>query len=149
MPEIRFTLKAAIVMAMLVAAPFSWADVSVSLKLDRTETLLTDSVVLIISVKGSRERESTPDIAGLGSFDVRSGGTSSRIEFINGKISSGVEYTYYLQPLKAGTFQIGPARVRIDGKIYTSNGAKLSVSQPAAQKGGGARPHFLERRTFK
>ena len=126
-----------------MAAPLSWAKISVSLKLDRSETQLVDSVELIVSVGGSRDSDSTPDIRGFENFDVRSGGTSSRIEFINGKISSGVDYTYFIQPKKIGTFRIGPARVLINGKTYTSNTAKLRVVKPAESKGADPSPIFL------
>jgi len=126
-----------------MAASLSRAEISVSLKLDRSEMLLTDSVQLIVSVAGSRDSGSTPDIQGVQNFDVRPGGTSSRIEFINGKISSGVDYTYFIQPQKIGTFQIGPARVLIDGKAYTSNSAKLRVVQPAGGKSADSNPIFL------
>lgn len=114
-----------------------------SLKLDRSQVQLVDSVVLTVSVGGSRDSDSMPGIQGLENFDVRSGGTSSRVEFINGKISSGVDYTYFIQPQKIGTFQIGPARVLIDGKTYTSNTAKLRVVKPAGGQSAENSPIFL------
>jgi hypothetical protein len=139
----KLSLSISIFIIIALIPSFSWARISLSLKLDRSEMLLTDSVQLIISVGGSRDSESTPDIQGLQNFDVRPGGTSSRIEFINGKISSGVDYTYFIQPQKIGIFQIGPARVLIDGKPYTSNSAKLRVVQPAGGKGANRNPIFL------
>jgi len=139
----RITFTIAILLLIFMAAPFSWAKVSLSLKLDRSETLLVDSVQLTVSVGGSRDSDSTPEIQGLENFDVRSGGTSSRVEFINGKLSSGVDYTYFIQPHKTGTFQIGPARVLINGKPYTSNSAKLRVLKPAEGKGVDPGPIFL------
>lgn len=124
--------------------PFnSWAKISVSLKLDRTETQLVDSVQLTVTVSGSRNSDSAPDIRGLENFDVRSGGTSSRVEFINGKMSSGVDYTYFIQPQKIGSFQIGPARVLINGKLYASKTAKLRVVKAAAGQGIDSSPIFL------
>jgi len=104
---------------------------------------LVDSMQLTVTVSGSRERDSRPEILGLENFNVRSGGTSSRIEYINGKISSGVDYTYYIQPQKIGSFQIGPARVLIDGKRYASNTAKLQVVKAAARQGVDSSPIFL------
>ena len=120
------------------------ANISVSLKLDRSETLLTDSVQLIISVAGSRDSGSNPEIQGLEHFLVSTGGTSSRFEFINGKISSGMDYTYFIQPQKTGSFRIGPAQVQLKGKTYTSNTATLRVVEPAAGKGADHSPVFLE-----
>jgi hypothetical protein len=135
--------KAVIAITFLLTSTSVWADISVSLKLDRTETLLTDSVRLSVSVNGSRDSDLAPEISGLDSFEVRSGGTSSHFEFINGKMNSSLEYTYYIQPRNTGTFKIGPARVRIDGKNYTSNSANLKVRQTAAGKGGDRGLLFL------
>ena len=139
----RLSLTLAITLFFILTASISWAKISLSLKLDRSETLLTDSVQLIVSVGGSRDSESTPDIQGLQNFDVKPSGTSSRVEFINGKMSSGVDYTYFIQPKKIGTFQIGPARVQINGKTYTSNTAKLRIVKPAEGKGADRGPIFL------
>jgi len=140
MNRLSFALS---IILIFLAASVSHAEISVTLKLDRTETILTDSVQMIVSVGGSRDSESTPDIQGLADFDVRPAGTSSRIEFINGQMSSGVDYTYFIQPHKTGVFQIGPARVGIDGKIFSSNTAKLRVVKPAAGKGADRGPIFL------
>ncbi len=135
--------KVSLTIALLLMSNLSWADISVSLKLDRTETLLADSVRLSVSVNGSRDSDLAPEISGLDSFEVRSGGTSSHFEFINGKMNSSMEYTYYIQPRNTGTFKIGPARVRIDGKNYTSNSTNLKVRQTEAGKGGDRGPIFL------
>ena len=139
----RSFFSIAIFIITVLIPSFSWATISLSLKLDRSETQLVDSVELIVSVAGSRDSNSTPEIRGLENFDVRSGGTSSRVEFINGKISSGVDYTYFIQPKKVGSFQIGPARVLINGNSYTSNTAKLRVVKTAESKGVDLGPIFL------
>jgi hypothetical protein len=128
---------------IVLAASVCLAEVSVNLKLDRSQTLLTDSVQLIVSVTGSRDSESTPVILGLENFDVRSTGTASRLEFINGKMTSGVDYTYFIMPQKTGKFQVGPARVQIKGKTYSSNTAGLRVVKSAEGKGGDRGPLFL------
>ncbi len=120
------------------------AEISVSLKLDRTQAGLTDSVQLVVSVAGSRDTGSDPDIQGLENFAVKPGGTSSRIEFINGRMSSGIEYTYFIQPQKVGSFTIGPASVQIGGKTYSSNRSTLKVVRPAADQSDDRGPIFLE-----
>jgi BatD DUF11 like domain len=123
---------------------FAHAEISVSLKLDRPQAALTDSVQLVVSVAGSRDSESEPVIQGLESFAVSPGGTSSRIEFINGRMSSGTEYTYYIQPRKVGSFTIGPASVQIGGKTYSSNRSTLQIVRPAGDQGDDRGPIFLE-----
>ena len=139
----RSSLSLAIFIITALMPSFSWGKVTVSLKLDRPEVQLVDSIELIVRVDGSRDSDSPPEIQGLENFDVRSGGTSSRVEFINGKISSGVDYTYFIQPHKIGIFQVGPARVLINGKPHVSNTAQLRVLRSAEGKGGERSPVFL------
>jgi len=130
--------------AILTIPGLAVAEIAVSLKLDRPQAELTDSVQLVVSVAGSRDSGSEPDIQGLENFIVRPGGTSSRIEFINGRMSSGIEYTYYLQPQAAGSFTIGPAVVEIGAKTYASNRETLRVVRPAGSQGADRGPIFLE-----
>lgn len=117
-------------------------EVSVALKLDRAEATVADSVRLTVSVSGARKSES-PAISGLEHFDVSRGGTSSRVEIINGNLNSGVDYTYGLQPRKTGTFTIGPARVEVGGKTISSNTATLTVVEPRQAEGLNRGPVFL------
>jgi len=115
-----------------------WAadDVTVTLRLDRVEASLSDTLRMEIRVSGSRKTDSPPVLNGLKSFLVTNGGTSSRVEIINGKVNSGVDYTYLIQPQKVGEFKIGPIRVDIDGKTFESNAQPLVIraaSQPGRQ----------------
>jgi hypothetical protein len=120
------------------------AGISVSLTLDRSQASLTDSVQLVVNVSGSRDSGSEPVIQGLEDFTVSPGGTSSRIEFINGRMSSGIEYTYFIQPQKVGTFTIGPASVQIGGKTYSSSRSTLQIVQPEGNQGDDRGSIFLE-----
>jgi hypothetical protein len=118
-------------------------DVSVTLKLDRPEATLLDSITLVVSVSGTRKSDVTPALKGMDDFEVRAGGTSSRIEIINGKVNAGVDYTYTLQPKKTGNFTIGPAEVRVKGKTIKSNTETLRIVK-AIQSGEVDRgPLFL------
>ena len=120
-----------------------YADISVVLKLDRREASLQDSVGLVVSVSGARKSDSRPLLKGLESFYVKQGGTSSRVELVNGKLSSGVDYTYSIQPKKSGTFELGPAEVTIKGKTIRSNTERLTVLEPAHVSGDDSNPLFL------
>ncbi len=114
-----------------------------TLKLDRPEATLLDSITMVVSVSGTRKSDTQPTIKGLEAFNVRTGGTSSRIEIINGKVNAGVDYTYALQPKKTGTFTIGPAEVKVKGKTIKSNAETLtivkSIQSPDVDRG----PLFL------
>ncbi len=120
------------------------ADISVDLTLDQSSVVLTDTIVMKVTVTGKR-KSNFPEIKGLSSFNVVKGGTASRVEFVNGSMNSEVEYTFYLTPLKPGEFVVGPAQVRIKNKVYSGNNVKLTVSKARNnQTGIASRPLFLE-----
>ncbi len=121
-----------------------FADVSVSLKLDRVEATLTDTVRMEIRVDGSRTSDTVPLISGLESFRVTKGGTSSRVKIINGSVESGIDYAYFIQPKKIGAFAIGPAVIEIDGQKLKSNTVTLEVKNAAQSAGADTGPVFIE-----
>ena len=137
-----FILLVVLILSILLPC-LSSARISVNLKLDRREATPMDSIRMTINLSGSRKSSSNPVIKGLESFSVTSGGTSSRVEIINGKINSGVDYTYFLQPREPGTYTIGPAEVTVKGKIYLSNTEILRVIKPKPSAGEGRGPIFL------
>ncbi len=118
-------------------------DVSVTLKLDRPEATLLDSITMVVSVSGTRKSDTQPTLKGLEAFNVRTGGTSSRIEIINGKVNAGVEYTYALQAKKTGTFTIGPAEVKVKGKAIKSNTETLTIVRSIQSPDIARGPLFL------
>ena len=69
------------------------AEVSVSLKLNRYEAALADSVKMTISVSGARDSEN-PLILGLENFMAQNAGRASQMQIINGRVSS--TYRLYL-----------------------------------------------------
>ena len=119
------------------------ADVSVSLRIDRKKATLGDSITMVVSLSGARKSDSPPILNGLASFEVTRGGTSSRVEIINGRVNSGVDYTYALQPKKTGTFTIGPAEVKVKGKVTKSNTETLTIAELAQSSGVDRGPLFL------
>ena len=65
-------------------------------------------------------------------FDVVAGPSTSvgrSMQFINGKQSSSYNYTitYALMPRESGTFTIGSASVKVDGKTYTTRPMLVEV----------------------
>ncbi|MDY6955182.1 MAG: BatD family protein, partial [Thermodesulfobacteriota bacterium] len=97
----------------------------------------------MVSVAGARESDSKPLVRGLETFHVTGGGTSSRLEIINGQVTSGIDFTYFIQPKRRGTFQIGPAEITIDGKVVKSNKETLKVAQSSRTAGSDKGPLFL------
>jgi len=131
-----------LVLAFLIPSP-AMAGLSVTLELDRREATLDDSIRLVVKVDGTRQSDSRPVVQGLESFVVTQGGTSSHVKIINGRINTGIGYTFYLQPQKAGSFQVGPAEVRFSGKTFKSNRATLEIVKARRTTNADQRPLFL------
>ncbi len=86
----------------------------------------------------------------LSDFDLLFGpstSTSYSQRTVNGKTTSesSVTYTYILMAKKAGTFNIPPASITIDGSNYQSNSLQIKVLPPdeasarSQEPGGGQR----------
>ena len=119
------------------------AELSVTLSLDRLETTLSEPIQLQVRVSGSRRSDAPPVIDGLEPFHVTNGGSASRVQIINGRYNSGVDYTYYLQPKEKGVFRVGPAAIKVDGKTSRSNVATLKVMADGGPPGTEKGPVFL------
>ena len=82
----------------------------------------------------------------FGEFDILAGpatSTGHSVQFINGSMSKSVSYTitYVLLPRQSGTFTIGSAAIKVDGKRYATNPTQIEVkegggSESSAQQGG-------------
>ena len=127
---------------LLLPLSHAYADVTVSLKLDRNEAALLDSISMVVNVSGTGK---TPpiELKGVNAFEVVPGGRSSRVEIINGKVNSGTEYNYMLRPRKTGNFKIGPAVVTFKGRTIKSNIAPLAITEPSRSSGLDHGPLFL------
>jgi hypothetical protein len=125
-----------------VARP-AGAEVTITMSLDRSEATLADSMILSVSVSGAHGDSARPTIPGLEDFFVRPAGTSTRVEIVNGRYSAGTDFSYLLQPKKAGVFRIGPAQLVVDGTTYRSDAATVTVGQPVASADGDRGPVFL------
>jgi len=71
-------------------------------------------------------------------FDVLMGpstGQSTRMQSINGRTTTEVtfSYTYILRAKETGTFEIRPATIEVDGKVFESNSLKIQVVKAKQQ----------------
>ena len=139
----RITLLLVSIFLFLLSPCPADAHISINLRLDRNEATLMDSITMLVKLSGVRESDSKPILNGLESFDVTRAGTSSRFEIINGKVNSGIDYTYLLRPKKTGTFKVGPAEIKVKGKTFRSNAETLKIVEPARSSDANRGPLFL------
>jgi hypothetical protein len=134
----------AVILLSILYSSASTAEVGVTLRLDRGEATLADTLRMEVGVSDSRSSDAEPVLHGLEAFLVTKGGTSSRVEILNGKVNAGLTYTYFIQPQKTGAFEIGPAEINVGGRKLVSNRAKLVVKATANPSGSDRGPVFIE-----
>ena len=95
----RYWLTLLLLPCLLAAwAGSAQAELSLSLKLNRQEIAMGESARLVVTLSGTQNADTRPSIQGLEDFTVSPGGTSSRMEIINGKVSSKLEFNFFVQP---------------------------------------------------
>jgi len=112
------------------------AELSFTASIDRNELSMDEQLILTISVSGKDVSGiGEPELPELDGFEVvgRNSSSSSRVSFVNGKMSSShtLDYMYYLRPLRTGTLTIGEATIRFGGKTYKTEPIQIEVSKSA------------------
>ncbi len=86
-------------------------------------------------------------------FKVLSGpNQSTSMQFINGKVSGSITFSYILQPSNIGSFTIGPASIEFSGKTYSTSSINIKVEkgtpQQKAESNGGYTDEELGKNVF-
>ena len=121
-----------LVLALLVQIPAvtmaQAADVGVKAEINRTEFSLNQSALLTITVSGARSaKPEMPEADGL-RFVYQ--GQQSQTQWINGKTSSSISFSFMVQAEKEGKHTIQPIKVTVDGKVYTTKAVPCTVLPP-------------------
>jgi hypothetical protein len=130
--------KLFLVSVLLIIGAESAYGLSLTAKVDKTEATLAEQIFLTLSVEGS-QRTAKPEFPDLPSFEVVPRGSTTRMQIINGQVSSGVDYSYILIPRKAGTFEIGPATLSDGGNTVESNIITLTIAAGESRQATAAR----------
>ncbi len=117
------------------------ADLTVSASADKTQVALNDSVRLLVTIAGDAASMPQPQMPDLSAFSVYPSGQAQNVSFVNGKMSSSVNFTYMLSPKSLGKFTIGPFSATLDGKTAQSQPIAIEVvpagqAAPAPAAGG-------------
>lgn len=123
-----------------------WAqDVAFEAEADPSELVMGDYFELRFTLRNARGTDFVaPD---LSAFDILMGPSQAfRTTIINGQASSEFSISYTLRPRQPGTWTIGPARIRANGRTLHSNAVTVVVHPPVqAPDDGRALPEvFVE-----
>jgi hypothetical protein len=97
---------------------------------------------LVYEINTSASELQIPELNDFQLLGGPSTGSSSSIQFINGKTTRSVKYTYtyYLLATKEGIFTIPPATAKIKKDTYKSNPVKIEVVKGKAATGQSTAP---------
>ena len=63
---------------------------------------------------------------------------STSMQYINGSMSQSISFSYVLEPVKEGNFSIGPAKIKVNGTVVSSNELTVNVVKGATSTNSGA-----------
>ncbi|MBQ8366914.1 MAG: protein BatD [Alistipes sp.] len=132
-----------LVLVALTSSCVAWGQVSFTVDAPAL-TALGQPFRVEFTVDAEPERNSFKAPAFEG-FEVLAGpsvSTGHSIQFINGKQSStyNCTYTYVLLPSESGTFTIGSASIKVDGKSYRTRSLPVEVIAENSAGGGAQQP---------
>lgn len=114
-------------LSMALAPGAAAGDLTISASVDRTQLTLDEQVILTVAVAGPRTNLPEPRLPAMPNFNVHGAGRNQSISFVNGAISSSVEYRYILVPRAAGKALIGPISVSEGGRASETTPIELLV----------------------
>jgi len=120
------------VIALSVGFFFAWAvaqDATFTVSLDPAKPAAGEQFVVSFTVSGSEMPDTRsfkgPDVA---RFVVMSGpNVSQNMQFINGRMSASITYTYYLYAREPGRYSIGSASIDVKGKTYKTDPLQVEI----------------------
>lgn len=125
--------------ALALAGPASALAQSAQAYLSQSSVPLGGQFVLNVEVSGGRDGD--PVLPDLSAFAVHlHSGTSTSMQFVNGRMSTTSTFRYRFQATQEGTFEIGPIAVPVDGGGLRTDPLTIEItSAPASAAGAGAR----------
>ena len=74
----------------------------------------------------------------ISDFQVLGGpNQSTSMQYVNGSMSQSISFSFVLRAAKEGEFTIAPAKIKVGGKIISSNELKIKVIKGQQQASGG------------
>lgn len=122
-------MKLITLVSFLFLCSYSWAQVSFTAQVNRTEVAIGEPIQLVF--KTNTEGDFAPPV--LSHFRAQGPQTSSSnsIQIINGNITktANISYSYRLLAEKVGEYTIGAAKLTVGGQVYQTTPITIKVSK--------------------
>ena len=120
---------AGLALAVVSVMPSSVAA-EITARLQHAEIPVDRGTRLMVSLSGTSN--SNPELPAVPGLRFIPSGTSSQMQFVNGKMSSAVTYTFHVQASKTGDFTIPAITANINGKVESTKPVSLRVVKAGA-----------------
>lgn len=117
--------------ALTLASPALQAA-TVSAQLDKTNVNVNEQVRLTIQISDAQGNIQAPRVPAIPGFDIFYTGRASHLTFINNQSSSSIEFNYVLVPQQAGSYNIDPINIQVDGQLLSTSPLRLDVAAGSA-----------------
>ena len=140
-PRAFVTFVAAALVAL--AAPVrAGRDVRVVASVSPSAVAAGESAELVVRVEGAMRGVDAPELPAIDGLAFHAAGTSQNMQWVNGRMSASIEYSFLVVADRPGTYRIEPIRVRVGDRDYTAAPVTLEVTAarravPAPATGGG------------
>jgi hypothetical protein len=114
-------------------------DLSLSAEVDRTTLTMNDTLTLQLTLSGGRGGGAQPQLPAIPGFRATFAGQSQNINYMNGHVSSQVQFTFALAPLSPGEHVIPAISMTVNGHPLSTQPIPVTVLSGAApDPAGGA-----------
>jgi len=129
---INWQIREILVLTFILLAVFPGRllaqDISINATVSPQQARVGEHLRLVITIEGKANLQGSPELPDLPDFQIYGGGRSSNFSFINGQVSSSLQFTYVLVPKRAGQFTIGSIKIKHKGKTYSTNPLQVSIA---------------------
>ena len=96
---------------------------------DKNPAIVGEQILIQYTVNTKGDNFKSPNFKGLRVLSGPNPSTQSSYTFVNGKgqSNSSTTYSFYLKPIKEGTYNISPATITVNGKTINSKAYSLKV----------------------
>jgi hypothetical protein len=100
--------------------------------LSQADVTLNRQFILNVELSGTQQLDDDPVLPDLSAFAAYLGsGTSTSMQFVNGRTSMSLTIQYRYQATTAGTFEVGPVAIRAGGQDLRTEPLTIRISDAA------------------
>jgi len=126
---------------LLIAVLLSVITINAQVKFTATAKKAVEvgeAFLLSFSVNANASGFRAPNIVGLQVLSGPGTSTSTSVQIINGRRTQSLttKYTYQVRANKVGNYSVGPAKITVKGKTYSSNKLNVKVVKASSNSSG-------------